>query len=56
LIIDCAFDRLAPLSVGDFMEKSIPHTARVTLPLQGHCPHLSAPNETIRIIQHFLKT
>ncbi|MDX2281671.1 MAG: alpha/beta hydrolase [Saprospiraceae bacterium] len=54
LIIDCAFDRLAPLSVGTFMEQSIPHTTRTTLQLQGHCPHLSAPNATVRAIQHFL--
>lgn len=54
LIIDSAFDRLVPQSVGAYMKQSIPHSERITLEVQGHSPHLSAPNATIRAIQQFL--
>ncbi len=54
LIIDSAFDRLVPQSVGAYMKQSIPHSERITLEIQGHSPHLSAPNATIRAIQQFL--
>ncbi|KLT64773.1 alpha/beta fold hydrolase [Pedobacter sp. BMA] len=54
LILQCSDDIIAPVSVGEFMHKEMPNSELVILEATGHCPHLSAPEETITAIQNFL--
>ncbi len=55
LILQCSSDAIAPLSVGDFVHRHIPGSELVIMKATGHCPNLSAPEETISAIKTFLK-
>ncbi|GAB2466360.1 hydrolase [Hymenobacter qilianensis] len=55
LILQCAYDALAPLAVGGFLHQHIPHSQLVVLDTSGHCPHLSAPEATIKAIKAYLE-
>jgi sigma-B regulation protein RsbQ len=55
LVLQCSDDSIAPQSVGEFVHKSLPGSILVTLRATGHCPHLSAPDETIRSIKEYLE-
>jgi len=54
LILQCSEDVIAPLSVGEFVHREITNSELVIMKATGHCPNLSAPEETIRSIQKFL--
>ncbi len=54
LIMQCAEDAIAPDLVGEYMSRSIAGSKLVKMDATGHCPHMSHPGETIRIIEHFL--
>jgi sigma-B regulation protein RsbQ len=54
LILQCKNDSIAPVSVGRFVEANIPGSTFVQLDASGHCPHLSAPAETVAAIRSFL--
>jgi len=54
LILQCSADSIAPAQVGAFVHQSIPDSTLVTLRATGHCPHLSAPIETLAAIESFL--
>jgi sigma-B regulation protein RsbQ len=54
LVLQCAADALAPLSVGDHVHRAIPGSVLVRMRATGHCPHLSAPGETIAAIRSFV--
>ncbi|MGZ5245603.1 MAG: alpha/beta fold hydrolase [Flavitalea sp.] len=54
LIIQCSEDIVAPPEVGQYMCKRIPDNELVVLDVIGHCPHLSAPSETSRVMRSFL--
>jgi sigma-B regulation protein RsbQ len=54
LILQCADDIIAPVSVGGFIHAEIPGSTLVQLEATGHCPNLSAPEETVAAIKHFL--
>ncbi len=56
LILQCSQDIIAPASVGDYLERQIPGSTLVVMKATGHCPNLSAPEETIAAIRHFLGT
>ena len=56
LILQCSDDRLAPPEVGAYLHKNLEHSTLVQLQATGHCPHLSAPEETARAILHYLDT
>jgi sigma-B regulation protein RsbQ len=45
---------IAPMSVGEFVHRAIPGSKLVILDATGHCPNLSAPEETIAAIEAFL--
>jgi sigma-B regulation protein RsbQ len=47
---------LAPVSAGEFVRDHLPHATMVMLNATGHCPSLSAPDETADAIARFLKT
>nr|WP_330165909.1 alpha/beta hydrolase [Aurantimonas coralicida] len=54
LILQCSDDVIAPTSVGEYVHSNIPESKLVTLDAVGHCPNLSAPNETIAAMRAFL--
>lgn len=54
LILQCSDDDIAPESVGRFMHEKMGRSTFVKLNATGHCPHMSAPAETIRRITEYL--
>jgi sigma-B regulation protein RsbQ len=54
LVLQCSQDAIAPSSVGDYVHRAIQGSTLVTLDAVGHCPNLSAPEETIAAIESFL--
>jgi sigma-B regulation protein RsbQ len=53
LILQCASDAIAPAEVGAFVHAEIQGSTLVTLSATGHCPQLSAPEETLVAIASF---
>ena len=56
LIIQCSDDMIAPLDVGDYLERSLSGSTLRVLRATGHCPHMSHPVETIEVIRDYLAT
>jgi sigma-B regulation protein RsbQ len=56
LIMQCADDIIAPPAVGAYVHARMQHSVLVQMKATGHCPNLSAPDETIAIIEGFLDT
>ena len=54
LVLQCSDDVIAPESVGDYVHRSIRGSTLVRMRATGHCPNLSAPEETIAAIRDFL--
>jgi len=54
LVIQCKDDTLAPLPVGEYVRDHLPNARMVLLDVTGHCPNLSAPDETADAIESFL--
>ncbi|SNS11943.1 sigma-B regulation protein RsbQ [Noviherbaspirillum humi] len=54
LIMQCRDDALAPPEVGHYMHQQIPGSVLALLEATGHCPHLSAPQETVAVLRRFL--
>ena len=54
LVLQCSKDVIAPLSVGEYVHRSIPNSALVVMAATGHCPNLSAPEETVRAMKAFI--
>jgi sigma-B regulation protein RsbQ len=56
LILQCSDDAIAPERVGEYVHANLPDSTLVRMRATGHCPHLSAPQETIEAIRAFLRT
>jgi sigma-B regulation protein RsbQ len=54
LVLQCAQDAIAPEAVGKYVHGRLPNSRYVALSATGHCPNLSAPEETVRAIRAFL--
>jgi len=54
LVLQCSQDVIAPVSVGEFVRDQMPRATMVQLDATGHCPNLSAPDETAAAIEAFL--
>ena len=54
LILQCSQDMVAPVEVGEYMARTIPNSTLRVMKATGHCPHMSAPDETIELIKEFL--
>jgi sigma-B regulation protein RsbQ len=54
LVLQCQEDAIAPLAVGHYVHERLPKSQLTILNATGHCPHLSAPQETIAAMQAFL--
>ena len=54
LILQCSNDVIAPIAVGEYMHRQMANSKLVIMKATGHCPNLSAPDETIQAITDFL--
>jgi sigma-B regulation protein RsbQ len=54
LVLQCSEDAIAPQAVGEYVHREIPGSAFRQLAATGHCPNLSAPEETIAAIRSFV--
>lgn len=54
LILQCADDVIAPQAVGEYVHRHLPNSKLVLMEATGHCPNLSAPEETIAAVKAFL--
>ena len=54
LVLQCSQDVIAPDAVGRYVHQQIPGSTFTQLAATGHCPNLSAPEETIAAIRAFL--
>jgi sigma-B regulation protein RsbQ len=56
LILQCADDVIAPQVVGEYVHRHAERSRLVLMAATGHCPNLSAPDETIAAIRSYLAT
>ena len=56
LVLQCTDDVIAPETVGAYVHERVPGSTFVKLRATGHCPNLSAPEETVAAIAAFLST
>ena len=54
LILQCSEDIVAPLSVGNYLHAALADSELVVMRATGHCPQLSAPEETIAAMKAYL--
>jgi sigma-B regulation protein RsbQ len=54
LIMQCSDDLIAPVVVGAYLHENITGSSLRVLNATGHCPHMSAPEETITVIKEYL--
>ncbi|WP_324749141.1 alpha/beta hydrolase [Sphingomonas sp. LY54] len=54
LILQCSDDLIAPEGVGDYVHAQLPGSKLVKLQATGHCPNLSAPQETVDAIRAWI--
>ena len=55
LIVQCNDDIIAPVAVGDYMHRQLPHSTLSIIDNVGHCPHLSSPGPVASAIDAFLQ-
>ena len=55
LILQCQDDAIAPVAVGEYVREHIPNSSITILNATGHCPNLSAPDETADAIAAFVR-
>jgi sigma-B regulation protein RsbQ len=54
LILQCSEDIIAPNAVGEYVHRETPGSTLRVMQATGHCPHMSAPEETISLMRDFL--
>jgi sigma-B regulation protein RsbQ len=54
LILQCSSDVIAPVEVGEYLHRQLVNSQLVIMKATGHCPNLSAPDETRTAIKDFL--
>lgn len=55
LILQCSQDVIAPEAVGRYIQQNLPDSEFILMQATGHCPNLSAPEETIEAMEAFLR-
>lgn len=55
LILQCSEDPIAPQAVGEYTHQHIAGSELVVMKATGHCPNLSAPEETVSCMKRFLE-
>ena len=53
LIMQCRDDAVVPMDVGRWMHARMPGSTLLEMAATGHCPHVSAPAETIDALRAF---
>ena len=56
LVLQCSDDVIAPTAVGEYVHRHMPGSELVVMKATGHCPNLSAPDETITAIKRFVSS
>jgi sigma-B regulation protein RsbQ len=54
LILQCTDDLIAPRSVGDYLQRTLPNSRLRLINNVGHCPHLSEPAASLVAMEEFL--
>lgn len=54
LVLQCSEDAIAPAAVGEYVNAHVAGSRLVLMQATGHCPNLSAPDETISAMKAFL--
>jgi sigma-B regulation protein RsbQ len=54
LVLQCSDDVIAPTAVGEYVHQNIAGSEFVQLHATGHCPNLSAPEETVAAVKDWL--
>lgn len=54
LVMQCTDDIIAPRSVGQYVADHLPDSTLVVMNATGHCPNLSAPEETVDVMTAYL--
>ena len=54
LILQCSEDIIAPREVGEYVHRALRGSTLRVMRATGHCPHMSAPEETVRLIREYL--
>jgi sigma-B regulation protein RsbQ len=55
LIIQSKTDAIASIEVGKFVHENVQNSSFIMLETTGHCPHLSAPDETVKAMKQYLR-
>jgi len=55
LVLQCTNDAIAPVVVGQYVTDALPNASMVLLEATGHCPNLSAPDQTADAIGAFVR-
>jgi sigma-B regulation protein RsbQ len=55
LVVQCTDDAIAPVVVGEYVRDALPNSSFVLLRATGHCPNLSAPDQTADAIAAFVR-
>ncbi len=55
LVLQCSNDAIAPVAVGRYVTDAMPNASMVLLEATGHCPNLSAPDQTAEAIDAFVR-
>ena len=54
LVVQSAHDVIAPLAVGHYINEQLADSRIEVIDTGGHCPHLSAPQQTLAAVDRFL--
>lgn len=56
LVLQCSDDAIAPTAVGEYTHRHLRGSAFRVMQATGHCPHMSHPEETVRLMKEYLAT
>lgn len=56
LVLQCADDIIAPNCVGEYVARHLPRSTYQEMNATGHCPQVSHPEETVRLMKAYLET
>jgi sigma-B regulation protein RsbQ len=54
LVLQCSNDVIAPECVGEYVARHLGQSTYMKMEATGHCPQVSHPEETIRLIKNYL--
>jgi sigma-B regulation protein RsbQ len=56
LVLQCSEDAIAPPEVGEYVHRHLSGSRFRIMEATGHCPHMSHPEETVRMMKDYLAT